>query len=146
MDLQAALGIHQLARVEENLRRRQQLWARYDAAFSDLPVVLPAPEAKGTRHARHLYTLLLDIDQLHATRDQIQHSLHEQRIGTGVHYVSVHLHPYYRDAFNYQRGDFPEAEWISDRTLSLPLSPALEDADVEDVIVAVRRTLNYFAR
>jgi len=140
-DIQAALGVHQLARVELNLVRRQEIWARYDAAFADLPVFLPAPEAAGTRHARHLYTLLLDIDRLRVDRDAVQAALHELKIGTGIHYRALHLHRYYRETYGYARGDFPHSEWISDRTLSLPLSPKLGDDDVADVIHAVRRTL-----
>ncbi|MEO5579641.1 MAG: DegT/DnrJ/EryC1/StrS family aminotransferase, partial [Gemmatimonadaceae bacterium] len=70
-DMQAALGIHQLARVEENLVRRQAIWARYDLAFADLPAFVPAPEQSGTRHARHLYTLLLDIERLTVGRDDV---------------------------------------------------------------------------
>ncbi len=146
MDLQAALGLHQLARVEENLRRRQEIWARYDEAFASLPVFLPPPEAPGTRHARHLYTPLLDIDRLAATRDEILIALHKENIGTGVHYRALHLHPYYREVFGYRRGDFPDAEWISDRTLSLPLSPKLTAADVESVVRAFVQTLERFAR
>jgi dTDP-4-amino-4,6-dideoxygalactose transaminase len=141
IDLQAALGLPQLARVEKNLRRRQEIWTRYDAAFADLPVFRPLPEAPGTRHARHLYTLLLDLDRLTATRDDVLLALHEENVGTGVHYRALHLHPYYRDTFGYARGDFPNAEWISDRTLSLPLSPKLTDVDVESVVDAVARTL-----
>ena len=140
-DLQAALGIHQLARVEQNLVRRQAIWVRYDAAFADMPIFLPAPEAPGTRHARHLYTLLLDIDRLRVDRDAVQAALHELKIGTGIHYRALHLHRYYSDTYGYARGDLPNSEWISDRTLSLPLSPKLDDDDVDDVIHAVRRTL-----
>lgn len=140
-DLQAALGIHQLARVEENLRRREQVWEAYDEAFADLPVFLPAAAEPGTRHARHLYTLLLDVDSHSLTRDDLLSALHRDNIGTGVHYRALHLHPYYRDRFGYEPDDFPNAEWISERTLSLPLSPKLADADVEDVIAAVRRRL-----
>jgi dTDP-4-amino-4,6-dideoxygalactose transaminase len=142
MDLQAALGIHQLARVEENLVRREAIWRRYDEAFADLPVFAPAPPAPGTRHARHLYTLLIDIDAAGLTRDDVMLALHREKIGTGVHYRALHLHPYYRDAFGYAPGDFPNAEWISERTISLPLSPRLTDEDVEDVIAAVRRALS----
>lgn len=76
----------------------------------------------------------------------MQHALHKQNIGTGIHYRAVHLHVYYSQTFGYRRGDFPNAEWISDRTLSLPLSPKLTDADVGDVVFAVRRTLEHFAR
>lgn len=144
-DLQAALGIHQLARVEANLRRRREIWARYDEAFFDLPVVLPAPEEPGTRHARHLYTLLLDLDRLSVDRDRVLLSLHRQNIGTGVHYRAIHLHRHYRETFGYGRGEFPASEWISDRTISLPLGPKMTDADVEDVVFAVRRTLEHYA-
>ena len=146
MDLQAALGLHQLQRVEANLVRRQEICARYAAAFSDLPVFLPPPEEERMRHARHLYTLLLDIDRLRVGRDEVQMALHRQNVGTGIHYRALHLHRYYRETFGYARGDLPNAEWISDRTLSLPLSPKLTNEDVEDVIFAVRHTLEYFVR
>ena len=143
MDLQAAIGLHQLARVEINLKRRQQIWERYDEAFTGLPLLVPAAEEPGTRHARHLYTLLLDVERLRDDRDAVQASLHHQNIGTGVHYRALHLHPYYRDTFGYRRGMLPNAEWIADRTLSLPLSPGLTDADVDDVIFAVVQTLQH---
>ena len=94
MDLQAALGIHQLARVESTLRKRESIWTRYDEAFAGLPVFLPAAEAPGTRHARHLYTLMLDTDRLSADRDTVQRALHKQRIGTGIHYRALNLHQY----------------------------------------------------
>ena len=145
MDLQAALGLHQLERVEVNLLRRQAIWARYDEAFADLPVFLPLAEESDTRHARHLYTLLLDIDRLTAIRDQVLTALHHQRIGTGVHYRALHLHRYYREAFGYRPDEFPHSTWISERTMSLPLSPKLTDEDVEHVVTAVRRTLEHFA-
>jgi dTDP-4-amino-4,6-dideoxygalactose transaminase len=141
MDLQAALGIHQLARVEANLVRREEVWTAYDEAFADLPVLLPPAAEEGTRHARHLYTLLLDTDQLRLTRDEVLTGLHQRNIGTGVHYRALHLHPYYRDRFGHRPGDFRNALWISDRTLSLPLSPKLTDGDVMDVIATVRRTV-----
>jgi len=146
MDLQAAIGLPQLERVEANLVRRTDIWSRYDRAFADLPVFLPAPEAPRTRHARHLYTLLLDTDRLNATRDEVQGALHKQRIGTGVHYKALHLHQYYRERFGMRPGSLPNAEWISARTMSLPLGPKLTDRDVDDVILAVRRTLLHFAR
>ena len=146
MDIQAALGIHQLKRVEENLTRRQQIWAYYDEMFADLPVFLPAPEEKDTRHARHLYTLLLDIDRLKVGRDEVQSALHRQNIGTGIHYQALHLHRYYRQNFGYEPDEFPNSLWLSERTLSLPLSSGLTEEDVEDVVFSVRRTLEYFTR
>lgn len=145
MDLQAALGLHQLERVEANLVRREAIWARYDEAFTDLPATRPAAAPAGTRHARHLYTLRLDLDRLQVDRDRVQLALHRQRIGTGIHYRAVHLHQYYRQTFGYTPAALPHATEISERTLSLPLSPKLTDRDVDDVIVAVRRTLEHFA-
>jgi dTDP-4-amino-4,6-dideoxygalactose transaminase len=145
-DLNASLGLHQLPRVEKNLIRRREIWESYDAAFSNLPVFLPAREDEGTRHARHLYTLLLDLERLTVGRDEIQVALHRQNIGTGIHYTALHLHAYYRKTFGTRRGDLPNTEWIADRTLSLPLSPKLSDRNVADVIFAVCNTLRHFAR
>jgi dTDP-4-amino-4,6-dideoxygalactose transaminase len=137
-DLQAALGIHQLARITQGASRRQAIWTRYDEAFADLPLTRPAPVEADTVHARHLYTVLVDPEALGKARDQVLGELIAQQIGTGVHYTALHLHPYYRETFGYQRGDYPNAEYIGDRTLSLPLSAKLTDADVADVIDAVR--------
>ncbi|MCX6339828.1 MAG: DegT/DnrJ/EryC1/StrS family aminotransferase [Candidatus Aureabacteria bacterium] len=140
-DMQAALGIHQLPRIERYLKRREEIWKRYDEAFRNLPVITPAPAAPETRHARHLYTLLIDIDRVRKSRDEIQQALHRENIGTGIHFSSVHLHRYYRETYGYKVGDFPNSEYISDRTISLPLSPKLTDADVGDVISAVQKVL-----
>lgn len=138
MDLQAAIGIHQLPRVGAWRIRREEIWDRYDEAFADLPVERPAPAESGNVHARHLYTLMIDADRCGLTRDRFMHELHVLGIGTGVHYVGVHLHAYYRDRWGFRPEDFPNATWISARTVSLPLSPALSDDDVEDVVRAVR--------
>jgi dTDP-4-amino-4,6-dideoxygalactose transaminase len=146
MDLQAALGMHQIKRVEEYLVRREAIWARYDEAFADLPVTCPAPIESETRHARHLYTLLVDEDVPGMGRDRFQQTLHQMNIGTGIHFVALHLHPYYREAFGYRTGQFPNAEYISERTVSLPLSAGLTNEDVEDVIEAVRWAIELGAR
>lgn len=142
MDLQAAIGMHQLTRVDEYLARRNEIWSQYDAAFADLPVGLPSPAEPDTIHARHLYTLMIDEQRCGLNRDAFLQKMHEMNIGTGVHYVAVHLHPYYREQFGYKAQDFPNAAWISERTASLPLSPKMTDQDVEDVIQAVRFILS----
>ncbi|MBD3336485.1 MAG: UDP-4-amino-4,6-dideoxy-N-acetyl-beta-L-altrosamine transaminase, partial [Candidatus Eisenbacteria bacterium] len=141
MDLQAAIGIHQLARVEENHARREQLWREYDEAFQDLPIDRPAPLAAGDRHARHLYTLLLRLEELRWSRDRVMEALHKEGIGTGIHYSALHLHPFYRETYGYRSGRFPETEWISERTLSIPFSTKLTRQDSGDVIRGVRRVL-----
>lgn len=142
MDLQAAIGIHQLPRVDRYWKRRQEIWNRYNEAFKNFPVFTPAPIKPNTKHAYHLYTPLLDIDHLKITRDQFLDEMTKRNIGVGVHYVALHLHPYYQEMFGYKRGDFPNAEWISDRTVSIPLSAKLKDKDIEDVIEAVGEILH----
>jgi len=141
MDLQAALGIHQLARIERNWMRRSEIWDAYCKALGELPVFLPKAPAAGTRHAYHLFTLLLDLDRVTLTRDEFLERMTAQKIGVGVHYRAVHLHPFYQERYGYRAGQFPAAEWISDRTVSLPLSPKLTDRDVSDVVQAVERAL-----
>jgi len=141
MDLQAAIGIHQLPRVDKYWKRRREIWNKYNEAFRDLPVFTPAPIEADTRHAYHLYTLLLDTDSLKITRDRFLDGMTKQNIGVGVHYIALHLHPYYQKSFGYKKGDFPNSEWISKRTVSLPLSAKLTDEDVGDVIKAVNRIL-----
>lgn len=133
MDLQAAIGLHQLSRVERWLRRRNEIWQHYNESFADLPLGLPAPDEPDTVHARHLYTLLIDRERCGLNRDEFMERLYERNIGTGVHFIGVHLHPYYRDRFGFQPEDLPNATWISERTVSLPLSPKLSDADVEHI-------------
>ncbi len=141
MDIQAALGIHQLPRVEKNWNRRKEIWDRYNEAFTNFPVITPLPTETENRHSHHLYTLLLDIDKIKITRDQFLSEMTRRNIGVGVHYIALHLNPYYQQTYGYKRGDFPHAEWISERTVSIPLSPKLKDEDVEDVIDAVKETV-----
>jgi dTDP-4-amino-4,6-dideoxygalactose transaminase len=140
-DLAAALGIHQLARVETTWKRRADLWQYYLSELGDLPLVLPVAERAGTKHARHLFTCLLDDTCTSVKRDTLVAGLHSLRIGSGVHYRPVHLHDYYRRAYGYAEGDFPNAEWIGERTFSLPLSAAVTDDDAVDVVRALRMLL-----
>lgn len=146
MDIQAAMGIHQLKRIESYLKRREEIWKRYDEAFKDLPVQIPAAPEKETKHARHLYTILLKLEDLNADRDTVQQALYEENIGTGIHFVSLHLHPYYHDTYGYKRDDFPNSLYVSERTISLPLSAKLTDEDVRDVINAVTGVLDRYSR
>jgi dTDP-4-amino-4,6-dideoxygalactose transaminase len=141
-DLQAALGIHQLARLEANLAVRERHWRRYAEAFRDHPLLTaPAPADPGDRHARHLFTVLLDTDRAGISRNEFIVRLKAENIGTGIHFTPLHLHSYFAKTFGFARGQFPAAEAIGDRTVSLPLSAKLTDDDVEDVIAAVFRVL-----
>jgi dTDP-4-amino-4,6-dideoxygalactose transaminase len=146
MDIQAALGIHQLQRIEKYLMRREEIWKRYDDAFQHLPLEIPLLPEENTRHARHLYTILLRLEELKADRDTIQQALYQENIGTGIHFISLHLHPYYQETFGYKRDDFPNAAYVSERTISLPLSAKLTDEDVNDVIKAVTNVLKKYQK
>ena len=141
MDIQAALGIHQLRRVEANWRRRQEIWQIYQRAFQDLPLTLPAPPEEGTRHAYHLYTVLVDSERTGVSRDAFMGAMTAENIGVGVHYRSIPVQPYYAERFGWKPEDCPNGVSIGEKTVSLPLSAKLTDEDAHDVIQAVRKTL-----
>ncbi|MGE5401920.1 MAG: DegT/DnrJ/EryC1/StrS family aminotransferase [Ignavibacteriales bacterium] len=140
-DIQAALGIQQIKRIEKYSKRRREIWQRYKTELKDLPLLLPTEPSENTRHAYHLFTVLLDRDKAGISRDKLLAELHKRNIGTGVHYIALHLHPFYQEAFGYKAGDFPNAEFISERTLSIPFSAKLTDEDVSDVINALKEIL-----
>jgi len=142
MDLQAALGIHQLQRVELNWRRREEIWRQYNKAFAGLPVTLPADSEPDTRHAYHLYTILIDEARAGITRDEFLDAMTARDIGVGVHYLSVPEHPVYQDKFGWQPEDYPHAMRTGRQTVSLPLSAGLTDAEVARVIAAVRESIS----
>jgi dTDP-4-amino-4,6-dideoxygalactose transaminase len=141
MDLQAAIGIHQLRRVEKNWLRRQEIWKTYNDAFRNLPIALPRDPAVDTRHAYHLYTILVDEERAGISRDNFLEAMTKQKIGVGVHYLSVPEHPYYQAQHGWRPSDYPNAMRIGRQTVSLPLSPKLSNADVDDVIHAVNQAL-----
>ena len=138
MDIQAAMGIHQLARVEKNWLRRQEIWQRYNEAFANLPIQLPAAIEPNTRHAHHLYTILVDGEKTGIERDRFLDAMTELKIGIGVHYLSIAEHPYYQKTFGWKPEDYPRAMKVGRETVSLPISARLTDEDIEDVITAVR--------
>lgn len=140
-DIQAALGIHQLASLEQRLERRAAIWARYDHGLRGVPLECPAPVRAGDRHARHLYTVLVDGERCGLTRDELQRVLQSKGIVTSIHFAAVHLHSYYATRYGHTRGLCPNAEAIADRTLSLPLSAAMRDDEVDRVLDAVRGSL-----
>jgi dTDP-4-amino-4,6-dideoxygalactose transaminase len=141
MDIQAAIGIHQLTRVETYWQRRQEIWNRYNEAFVDLPIGLPADPEPDTRHALHLYTILIDPEKTGISRNAFIDALIAQNIGAGVHYQSIPEHPYYQERFGWKPVDFPNAMKIGRQTVSLPLSAKLNKQDVSDVIAAVREVI-----
>ncbi|MBI4322989.1 MAG: DegT/DnrJ/EryC1/StrS family aminotransferase [Candidatus Omnitrophica bacterium] len=139
MDIQAALGLHQLAKLEQFLQRRARFAAMYTEAFADLEEIV-RPQAKPeVRSAWHLYSILLQPKRLRISRDQFIEELRTEQIGTSVLFRPLHLHSYYQKALGYPPGSFPVAESLFERTVSLPISPKMSEEDVWDVIAAVRR-------
>lgn len=141
MDMQAALGVHQLKRVEAYGQRRSQIWQYYMAAFTDLPVGLPAPVEANTRHAYHLFTILIDKEKAGVSRDGFLDRMTADGIGVGVHYMSIPEHPYYQQTFGWKPEDYPNAMRIGRQIVSLPISAKLNDADIVDVASAVTKCL-----
>ena len=141
MDLQAAIGIHQLAAVEENWKRRQYIWNYYQRELKDLPIVLPAMPADGTRHAYHLFPILIDETICGIGRDELIGRLTSLNIGVGVHYLSLTEHPFYKKQYGWSNEDCPVAAKVGQQTISIPLSPALTDEDLSDVVSAIKISL-----
>jgi len=137
MDIQAALGIHQLKRVEPYWERRRELWQHYNEALACLPVRLPADPEPQTRHAFHLYTILIDEKRCGLSRDEFLDAMTERNIGVGVHYLSIPEHPYYQQTFGWKPDDYPHARRVGRSTVSIPLSARVTDEDAEDVIAAI---------
>ena len=145
-DIHSALGLSQLGRLEAGLRRREIIAAQYGAAFAAMPEVLPAPTRSGTRHAWHIYPLRLETDRLREDREAVFRALRAENVGASVHYLPVHLHPFYRERFGTGRGLCPAAEEAADRLLTLPLFPQMTDADVADVIAAMAKVIRWAGR
>jgi dTDP-4-amino-4,6-dideoxygalactose transaminase len=137
MDLQAAIGIHQLKHISDYWLRRQQIWNRYKIEFNDLNLSLPANPEPDTLHAYHLFPVLIDKETSGISRDEFLDFMTANNIGVGVHYTSIPEHPFYQDSFGWQSSDYPNAAKIGSHTASIPLSPALTETDISDVIGTV---------
>jgi len=138
-DMQAALGLRQIGRLKKNLQQRILIWELYDSLLGEMPgIQTPAKPEPRTVHARHLYTIYVDEKKAGISRDQLMIRLQELKVGTGVHYTAIHLHRFYREHFGFQEGSLPRAEWISQRTLSLPLTAKMTREDAEYVVEAIR--------
>lgn len=144
-DLQAALLQTQFARIESFWERRRDLTRRFRAAFAEVPEVALLVERAYAKHAYHLFPIIIRTERLNADRDTIMNAVQAENIGIGVHYRAVHLHPFY-ESLGFSRGMFPNAEYYSDRTLSLPFFPAMSDTDVDDVVAGVKKVIAYYRK
>ena len=144
-DLAAALGLPQLAKLEERWRQRARSLVAIRRATEGPPAAAAAADRAESRHAYHLYTPLLVLDGAARRANEFIAALEAENIGVGIHYVPVHQHPYYRQQFGFEDSDFPNATFVGERTISLPLSPAMSEQDVSDVVTALTRIFRYYA-
>ncbi len=142
MDLQAAIGIHQLERVEENWKRRKAIWENYQESFSNLPVGLPATPGPEIRHAYHLYSIMIEKPISGMSRDEFIDKITAAKIGIGVHYLCLAEHPFYREKYGWRPEDYPTADNIGSSTVSLPLSAKLSDDQVSYIVETVKTILS----
>jgi dTDP-4-amino-4,6-dideoxygalactose transaminase len=136
-DIAAAIGIEQLKKSDEFWNRRKRIAAIYDKAFANVPEIQTPICREFAQHAWHLYPIQLNLDRLRVNRNEFTVKLHERGIGTSVHFIPLHLHPYYRERFGYPPEDFPIASSVFQRIISLPIYPKMTESNVEQVVEAV---------
>jgi len=136
-DIAAALGIEQLKKCDRFWAARKQIAAAYDDGFAAVPEIRRPVRMPNTQHAWHLYIIQLETERLRIDRGEFITALKDEGIGTSVHFIPLHLHPYYREAFGYKPEDFPTATRVFERIISLPIYPAMSEQSVQRVIAAV---------
>jgi perosamine synthetase len=145
-DIAAAIGLEQLKKCDGLWEARKRIAAMYDEGFADLPEIRTPTRRPEVQHAWHLYVIQLDLERLRIGRNEFTEALRLANIGISVHFIPLHLHPYYRETFGYERGDFPNASAVYDRIISLPIYSRMTDANVQHVISAVRTIVQQHLR
>jgi len=145
-DFQCALGISQLKKLDRFVERRREIAATYTQAFAEIEEIITPIEESHVKVAYHIYVIQLRREMLRAGRKEVFEALRAENIGVNVHYVPVHLHPFYRKRFGYKRGDCPKAERYYDRAITLPIFPRMTDDDVADVIEAVNKVISHYKK
>jgi dTDP-4-amino-4,6-dideoxygalactose transaminase len=145
-DFQCALGISQLKKLDRFVERRREIAALYNRAFAEIEEIITPMEGNHVKAAYHIYVIQLRTEMLKGGRKEIFEALRAENIGVNVHYVPVHLHPFYQSKFGYKRGDYPRAERYYRRAMSLPVFPKMKNSDVKDVIKALSKVICYYRR
>lgn len=145
-DLQSALGVSQLGKIEWFIKRRREIVDKYNQELKDVEEIILSKENDYSKSAWHIYVIQLKLNKLKVDRKAIFDEFHKQGIGAQVHYMPIHLHPFYKEKFGYEVGDFPIAENYYNRAITIPLFPKMSNQDVEKVIETVRRIINSFKK
>ena len=145
-DIAAAIGIEQLKKCDRFWRARRHLASMYDEAFADLAEIRRPVCRPNVQHAWHLYIIQLELERLKITRNEFIEALKKENIGTSVHFIPLHLHPYYRDTFGYKPEDFPNASAVFERIISLPIYPRMTEIDFDHVVGAARNIIRKYRR
>ncbi|MBL7056456.1 aminotransferase class I/II-fold pyridoxal phosphate-dependent enzyme [Candidatus Woesearchaeota archaeon] len=145
-DVQASLGLHQIKKLDDFIYKREKYVKIYKDEFSNIDEIILPESISGIKHAQHLFMIVLDIRKLKITRDEFIDLMKEENIGCGIHFTSLHLHEYYKKTFGFKKEDFPNAAYLSDRIVSLPLYPKMTMTDLTDVVNAVKKIIKYYKK
>ncbi len=145
-DFQCSLGISQMSKLDRFIQRRREIAARYNKTLSAMGEIVTPVEEENVKAVYHIYVIQLKTERLKAGRREVFEALRAENIGVNVHYMPLHLHPFYQNRFGYRKGDYPKAERYYERAITLPIFPGMDDRDVEDVITAVKKVITYYRR
>jgi len=143
-DLQASIGIHQIGKLDQMQKRREEIADKYNKSFAEIPQLTTPTVKNYATNAWHLYPVQVNDDLLSINRNDFIEALKAENIGTSVHFIPLHLHPYYKEKYGFKGSSFPNAEFLYNHEISLPIYPKMADEDVDDVISAVKKIINYY--
>lgn len=146
-DFQCALGLSQLKKINRIIQRRREIIKKYNSEFKDIPEIkIPEISQADSNPSWHIYIIQVSLEKLKEGRREIFEALQAENIGVNVHYIPVHLQPYYQKRFGYRFGDFPRSESYYSRAITLPVFPKMSDKDIDDVVKAMKKVINYYKK
>ncbi len=145
-DVNAAVGLHQIKRIEKVINIRKNYAKLYFEAFEDYELIELPPDKKDRKNVWYLFPILLKLENFNISRIDFIRALHKENIGSGIHYIAIHQQLFYQKTYGFKKNTFPRAEYVSERTVSIPLQTSMSEDDIFDVITAVKKILNYYKK